>query len=245
MIDFHPVPDVINPIVLCVLGDFEMSDKFKDPVSEPSTGNLSDDQLSINIEGTGDRSLLRTVTLHWADSELSPIFFSNCWITFWEDGAWAEGSTIEDRSSHSDWDVWIDLYLQNTNGNETARLGNQVWFQDIDVGEKYTKSSTGFSAAVRDGFRFLEGGYWVAGRTRHIIRDNRLQNNQYEYYLSFEDACLQRNPIVWESGESITIVDYSNCNNGQKVERFVSGTQTDDTGPVLTFAYRRLKSNQV
>jgi hypothetical protein len=64
------------------------------------------------------------------------------------------------------------LYVKDTHGNETARLKNEAWFQDLDVGEKYTKSATGWSAAVRDGFRFLEGGYWVAGMSRHIRRDN-------------------------------------------------------------------------
>lgn len=141
--------------------------------SEQLAMNLSDDQSTIVENHLNDpRSLLRTVRLPWTDSELSPIFFSNCFITFWEDGAWAEQSTIEDRSRHSDWDVWIDLYLQATFGVETAPLGNQVWFQDLDAGEKFTKNSTGWSAAVRDNFRFLEGGQWSAGRTRHIRRDN-------------------------------------------------------------------------
>ena len=144
-------------------------DSFK--FEDASTPTMQD--LTVTEKGLGDRSTLRTITLRWSDSNHGSIYYTDSWIKFWEDGAWASSMTIDNRSEHSDWDVWVDLRLKNTGGDETANLGDRVWFQDIDHNDAiYTKTATGWNWAIADGWRFIEGGHWVASRTRHKVRDN-------------------------------------------------------------------------
>jgi len=145
-------------------------DNFK---SDKLESDLPDQEVTIIEKGKDLRSGLETITLRWTDSNHGSIYYTDCWIKFWEDGAWAEQSTIDNRSEHSDWDVWIDLHLKNAGGDVTAELGDRVWFQDIDHNDAvYTKSSTGWHGEIRDGWRFIKGGNWVASRTRHKRRDN-------------------------------------------------------------------------
>ena len=152
-----------------------MSDKKAGPESFKLVDESTQpqQQLTITEKGKGDRSTLRTITLRWADFNDGPIYYTDSWIKFWEDGAWAQSSTIDNRSEHSDWDVWIDIHLKNTGGDITAHLGDRVWFQDIDHDDAvYTKTATGWNWAIADGWRFIEGGHWVCQLTPHRTRDN-------------------------------------------------------------------------
>lgn len=133
---------------------------------------VADQQVTSSANDKAKVTSIRSIKLTWVDSVLDPVYFTNSSITLWEDGSWSQESTIEDRSRHSDWDVWIDLSIVNKQGNEVAVLGHRVWFQDLDAGEKYTKNANGYSQSVRDGFRFLEEYQWVINMKKSIVRDN-------------------------------------------------------------------------
>lgn len=109
----------------------------------------------------------------WPTWEHSPMKYENFWIQVWEDGSWKHGCTVTNQSRHSDWDVWVDLYVKNYESGTTAfTLAASAWFQDLDHGESYNKTAQGFSRDVYDLFELLYNGTLKGAVTTHKRRDN-------------------------------------------------------------------------
>jgi hypothetical protein len=128
--------------------------------------------------------ILASVTKTWADSVHSPIFYFRSKITLYSNGKFKYHHYVENRSGHSDWDIWIKrLWLQTRNsdqehGNiatspERPQKGDgAICFQDLDHGENWTKEWTGESRLIRDNWQFIADGTWRVWRSTMKRRDN-------------------------------------------------------------------------
>jgi hypothetical protein len=109
----------------------------------------------------------------WETFDHGPVFYRNFVIKLYRTGDWETSCNVEDRSEHSDWDVWVDLWVKSgVTGSEVFRIKDQAWFQDLDVGENYNKTASGFSAQIRDYWSDLQSNTFYPMFTAHRVRDN-------------------------------------------------------------------------
>ena len=144
---------------------FEEASGSLDITAEPT---MKSGQVN-NRRGTTLRSLRWT----WAQFDHSPIYYTNFWIECWDDGTWKHACHVENRSRHSDWDIWVDLFVKNfESGTVAFILQNQAWFQDLDHGEDWNKDAQGFNRDVYDLYDKLADGTLSPTLSSWKRRDN-------------------------------------------------------------------------
>jgi hypothetical protein len=131
------------------------------------------EMVGISGEGFAPTEDVENVGWSWETFDDGPIFYRNFAIQLFRTGDWKTWCNVEDRSRHSDWDVWVDLLVESrVTGAKVFDIKEVAWFQDLDVGERFDKFASGFSPQVRDYWSDLTAGVFYATFTCHRRRDN-------------------------------------------------------------------------
>ena len=135
--------------------------------AEKGKGGCENDAVTTGIE---------SLTWTWATWDNGPVFYTNLVIKFYRTGDWETSCNVADRSEHSDWDVHFRIFTQSGVTKATVfyvmPVNEDVWFQDLDHGENYNKSASGFHPQVRDYWAdFAAGTFYPMGES-YRVRDN-------------------------------------------------------------------------
>jgi hypothetical protein len=137
-------------------------------IDEPSSPSA---QIAVTQPVPNFRKNLETVTLTWVDWTHSPIYYTQCKITFCENGDWEASCNARNGSGHSDWDVTGTYSLISTaTGAQITELGQ--WIEDIDHGKDRNARAIGNNTNIRDGFKYLKDGSYSSNFHSRIVRDN-------------------------------------------------------------------------
>ena len=98
-------------------------------------------------------------TSTWSLHEHDPIYWTSIVFTVYDSGDWKISCNVENRSGHSDWDVWLTLRIKSRISNAiVCTITEEACFQDLDSGENYNKESSGFSTCIRDNWAQIANG---------------------------------------------------------------------------------------
>jgi hypothetical protein len=143
---------------------FERLEMANTSLEATSAGDLVD---------SGNRLATENRTRRIPEHEHSPIYWTNIVFTVYSSGDWEITCNAEDRSRHSDWDVWLDLWIFSTISNaKVCDIAAGVCFQDLDAGENYNKHATGYSSCIRDNWTQIANGNFYQTFTSWKRRDN-------------------------------------------------------------------------
>lgn len=138
-------------------------------------GSIAQDTTSENLDEGLTSSSVAYLTRRWDEYWWSPLMFmDNSRIKIWSNGDWEYYGGVDNRSRHSDWDVWLDLRVKSTFNNQIIHeFATDVGFIDIDHDDDPQEmKARGHSDFIRRHYNRFRDNDYIFNRNKTRRRDN-------------------------------------------------------------------------